>query len=128
MKLYQVFSTHRIAFLNCLTKKNAQSQEWADQHKELILQLVKEKMPSGSGIDTGTTWVEDFSPDEKLQFSCDYHHMNQHGFYDGWTHHIITVTPSFRDFNLDIQGEDRNDVHEYLAEVYRDALLQDFEY
>jgi len=45
--------------------------------------------------------------------------MNEHGFYDGWTEHRITVKPSLAfGFELTISGRDRNEIKDYLSDVF----------
>lgn len=44
--------------------------------------------------------------------------MNECGYYDGWTAHTITVTPSFSGFNLLISGRDRNDIKAYIRDTF----------
>src|SRR5208283_5262110 len=89
--LYRVLAMLVQARDNCDLNDN---REWRFKHEYRILELVKEHMPSGSGIDCGTTIDFVASTPEKLVFNASYHHMDQNGFYDGWTDHIITVRPS----------------------------------
>jgi hypothetical protein len=96
--------------------------EWYGKHKENILALVHEHMPSGSGFDCGTELAFDESHGEKLVFTTSFHHMNDTGYYDGWTEHTIVVTPSFSGFNLRISGRDRNDIKDYIHDVFSQAL------
>lgn len=51
--------------------------------------------------------------------------MNDAGYYDGWTEHTITVTPAFiGGFELSISGRNRNDIKDYISEVFNQALSQ----
>jgi hypothetical protein len=77
-------------------------------------------LPSGSGIDNGTK-VADIS-DSALLLSCGFHHMNDGGMYDGWTEHTIRVKPDWRGIKLTVTGRNRNEVKDYLGELYYDAL------
>ena len=46
-----------------------------------------------------------------------FHHMNDGGFYDGWTEHSVVVTPSLvYGFDTRITGRDRNDIKNYIGE------------
>lgn len=100
--------------------------EWAEKHANALLELM-ESAPSGSGIDCGTKLLEE-STAEHLQFGADYHHMDEGGGYDGWTTHVIHVTPSFETgFDLRITGRDRNQIKQYLADVYSAWLGEDIE-
>jgi hypothetical protein len=52
--------------------------------------------------------------------------MNDGGFYDGWTEHTITVTPSFiGSMNIKISGRDRNQIKDYLHDVFSTALTEE---
>src|SRR5690348_16396792 len=92
---------------NCEQSGNT---EWFDKHSLTIKRLVADFMPSGSGWDSGTHIDLDLSHAEKLVFYGEFHHMNDAGYYDGWTNHTITVTPSFSGVNLRISGRNRNDI------------------
>lgn len=76
--------------------------------------------PSGSGIDCGTTLAEQVCSATRIELYCEFHHMDQHGYYDGWTRHPITITPAFDGISMKVGGRDRNGIKEYLAEVYYD--------
>ncbi len=121
--LYQQLASLLQARLNCIASNN---QEWLGNHNQKILELVKEFMPSGSGIDSGTEMDLDASNPDKLVFTFGYHHMNEGGYYDGWTFHKAIVRPSLMSgFNLTITGKDRNQIKEYLHETYSQALETD---
>jgi len=102
------------AYKNCV---QANSKEWQEKHKDYI-DSECEKLPSGSGIDSGTQLIlEDCTP-EKLVFTLDFHNMNENGYYDGWTSFKLIVTPSFSGYNLKITGKDRNQVKDYLYDLF----------
>ncbi len=124
-KLYARIASHVAARLNCIERDNT---EWSDRHEVCINALVKEHMPSGSGFDNGTPINLEASNGEKLVFTTAYHHMNEGGYYDGWTEHTVTVTPSFMGgFSLKISGRDRNDIKDYIGESFRHSLTLDTE-
>jgi len=97
--------------------------EWYDKHKDAIESLVSEHMPSGSGFDCGTALDYDESHAEKLVFTTSFRHMNDTGYYDGWTEHTITVTPSFSGFNLRISGRNRNEIKDCIRDCFRQSLM-----
>ena len=68
--------------------------EWFGKHSDAILRLVNRFMPSGSGIDSGTTIDIEFSRPNRIIFNTSFHHMDENGSYDGWTKHDVIVTPS----------------------------------
>lgn len=96
--------------------------EWVGRWEAYITRVLK-GMPSGSGIDSGTC-LGDCRPD-RLMLVVDYHHMNENGFYDGWTHHCLIIKPSLlHDFTIRITGPNRNDIKDYLTEVYQHVLSE----
>lgn len=118
--LFRVIASLVQARLNCIASDN---QEWLGKHEERILSLVKEYMPSGSGIDCGTKIDLDASNADKLVFTLSFHHMDDNGFYDGWTDHTLTVKPSLTsEFDLSFSGRNRNEIKEYLHDVYGESL------
>ena len=119
--LFVHLSSKLNAVENCIARNNL---EWLSRHQDRISSLVKDFMPSGSGIDCGTKLCEE-STSEKLTFDVAFHHMDEHGGYDGWTEHKVIVTASLQfAFSLKITGRDRNRIKEYLHEVYHYALSQ----
>lgn len=120
--LYQLLASLVQARINCAKSGNV---EWFDRHTERARELVKRHMPSGSGFDSGTTLDLDRSAPERLVFKADYHHMNDGGFYDGWTRHEVIVTPSLASgFSLRITGRDRNEFKDYAHEVFYSSLRE----
>ncbi len=84
-------------------------------------------LPSGSGIDSGTKFDLGGSLVDCLVFHVSFHHTNEHGSYDGWTEHKVRVKPAFDGVRLTISGPDRNQVKEYLHEVYSECLTRQIE-
>lgn len=108
------------ARLNCLAREN---HEWLARHSETLRQIERDLLPSGSGMDNGTTIDLDRSTADRLVFNTAFHHMHESGMYDGWTSHTVTVRPSFiGDRDIAISGRDRNGIKEYLAETFDHVL------
>ena len=109
------------ARLTCLKTGN----DWADKHTGMLVYLVREFMPSGSGIDTGMEIDLAKSTGERLVFHTAFHHMDEHGSYAGWTEHTVTVRASlFLGLVITVSGRDQNDIKDYLADVFHTALDQ----
>lgn len=108
---------------------NNPNSEWFGKWTDTIESLVKQHMPHGSGFDSGTTLDLDASHADKLVFQTSFHHMNENGYYDGWTEHTVTVTPSlqFR-YHIRISGRNRNDIKEMIHESFDVALGTDVRY
>ena len=121
-KNYQALANRIIAKNNCIDTKN---WEWEEKHLATIEKIMTSS-PSGSGIDCGTKIDLEKSTDEKLIFYCGFHHMNENGMYDGWTEHEIIVTPSLAfTINIKITGKNRNQIKEYLHDVYYWWLIEE---
>lgn len=116
--LYSELSQAIQARKNC---EDSGNDVWFERWSERIDQMVKE-LPSGSGFDNGTQIDLDASHTEKLVFYTSFHHMTE-GYYDGWTEHTVTVTPSFAyGVNIRVSGRDREDIKEYIVEQFDYAL------
>jgi hypothetical protein len=108
------------AIQNCQKHGNT---EWEQRHRANLDKIVKNYLPSGAGIDNGTYFDMQDSTPNKLVFRTSFHHMNETGYYDGWTEHKVIATPSFMGrFDLKITGKDRNSIKDYLHETFTDAL------
>lgn len=118
-KLFAEFASTLSAIDNC--RKNG-NNEWLERH-ETSLAKLESFLPRGSGIDTGTTIDRDRSKPEKLVFAFSFHHMDENGYYHGWTDHTLIVTPSLQfGYALRITGRNRNDIQDYLYETFGYAL------
>lgn len=121
--LYRRLASAIEARKNCEASGN---MEWFAKHSETIRLLVKNELPSGSGWDNGTRIELPACHANKIVLYGGFHHMNENGCYDGWTEHTITVLPDLANsFTLRISGRDRNDVKEYLYELFDSALRQE---
>lgn len=97
--------------------------EWFQKWSDRLDWIEREILPSGSGIDSGTTINRDRKDGIVLETS--FHHMNEHGYYDGWTDHIVHVTPDFTGIGITVTGPDKNDIREYLADTFHHVLTSD---
>lgn len=142
--LYTVLASTLSAYQNCCETGNTL---WRDKRLSRLQALVLEHMPSGSGIDTGTKLRINAdkpkrnalgkqtkkgrvgSTPEKLVFDVAFHHMNDVGMYDGWTEHTVTVRGSLQfGIRLTIGGSNRNEIKDYLHEVFDLALREEVEW
>ena len=120
LPLYRLIARAGVAADNCAKHGNT---EWQQVWEEL-LEKCEELLPSGSGFDAGTT-IE-YASSSKIVLQTSFHHMDEHGYYDGWTEHVITVIPDLvNGFDLRISGRNKNNVKEYIADVFFDVLRQE---
>lgn len=101
----------------------AHYRDMAMQH-EASINAIEQYLPRGSGIDAGTTFDSARSGASVLRFNTSFHHMDQHGGYDGWTEHLVTVRPAFEGLDIVVTGRDRNQIKDYLHDTFRQALTQ----
>ena len=102
---------------------NAKESSQATRATHEIDSLVNAHMPHGSGFDNGTTFDYDKSSKNRLVFNFGYHHMNSNGFYTGWSHHSIIVTPSLaNEYDIRITGPNKNQIKDYIAETFMYCL------
>lgn len=120
---YREMASLLMARKNCLA--DPAKADRAEKHTQVLLTLVDNVMPSGAGFDNGTTLDLDKSNGDRLVFTTAYHHMNGGGYYNGWTEHTVTVTPSLLNgIVLRVSGRDRNDIKDYIYECFDSALQE----
>jgi hypothetical protein len=116
MKLYQLIAE---------TVAWEPTKDFEDNRETLLHHIEKNLLPSGSGIDTGTKISRLRFKQGAVRLSLEFHHMNENGYYDGWTEHTVLVSPDLRyGFTLHVGGKDRNQIKDYLGDTY-DACLRE---
>ena len=96
---------------------------WLDRIDDITATL-----PSGSGIDAGSSIDTEKSKPDRIVINLSFHHMTEHGVYDGWTEHEIIATPSLAfGFNVRVTGRNRNDIKAYLGDIFAWSLDEDIE-
>lgn len=107
------------AYQSCVKSNNV---EWKDKHEDSINEMLV-NLPSGSGIDSGMKFDFESSNPGKLIFTFGYHHLNENGYYEGWTEHKLIITPSlYFGLNFRITGRDRNYVKDYLTDLFHETF------
>lgn len=104
-------------------KRNLKFVDAAEiMHKRLI-----DELPSGSGFDSGTKLIS--ADYKKIVLQTAFHHMNDNGFYCGWTYHTIVIRPSFLfDIEITISGANRSDIKDYIHECVYSLMQSNFEW
>lgn len=121
MKTYQVIARTLGALDRCAKSNNT---EWVVKHGERLAELL-EGFPSSSGFDNGTK-LDDDSTSERLVFNTSFHHMDENGFYCGWTEHQVIVTPSLEmGCSIRVTGRDKREIKEYIGEMFSSCLDND---
>ena len=98
------------------------TQEWKDNHENSIEEICK-ALPHGSGIDGKCEIQLENCTRDKIVFFVEFHHMDENGFYSGWSEHNITLTPSFLfGYDMKISGKDRNGIKDYLHQTFSEVF------
>lgn len=86
---------------------------------------LEQKLPHGAGLNSGCKIDVQNSSSDKVIIHFKYHHMNENGFYCGWTQHSMVVKPKlWNDFDLKISGKNKNLIKEYLYDLFNDTLKE----
>jgi hypothetical protein len=95
----------------------------ASEARGALERWVGEHGPSGSGVDRGTVLhFDERSKVSSFKLAADFHHMDAHGAYDGWTCHNVIVTPGWESVDVRVTGRDRNQIKDHLGEMYHQWL------
>ena len=114
-KLWEQLSSAVQARLNCIKTGNS---EWEQRHGANIESLVRNCLPSGSGFDMGTQIDLNKSTRSLLVFHTAFHHMNEAGYYAGWTYHVVRVRPAFDGVDVTVTGPNQNGILEYIVDQF----------
>jgi hypothetical protein len=97
---------------------------WAKAWKHILIEVIQEHLPSGSGFDNGCSLNFEESKTNKLVINCDYHHMDENGYYDGWSYNKIVITPDLRwEFNMKLVNmKGGKKLKDYDREYFIDTL------
>ncbi len=102
----------------CIKSNNS----FADIHADNIDKMLKE-LPHGSGLDGGVKLEKDLCTNDKLVFSFSFHHLDENGYYDGWTDHSLIIKPSLMfGYEMKITGRDKNMIKDYLHELFSECF------
>jgi hypothetical protein len=122
-KVYQELATAIDARLRCVESGNT---EWYTRWTDRIESIAQVYLPHGSGFDSGTTVNLDKSTRNRIVLDTSYHHMDESGYYSGWTDHQVIVTPDFvTGFDIRITGRNRNDWKDYAYQVFESVLSEE---
>ena len=85
--------------------------------------MLQELLPIGNGIDKGCV-ISLKSTKKRIVIDTAYWHE----LLQEWTEHQIVVTPSFEgEINIRVTGKNVDNIKEYLNEVFREALMKEYE-
>ncbi len=118
MNVLEAMAAAYQALENCLVNGNTL---WASRWSDRITQLAQ-LLPSGSGFDNGSHIVEGAFKPAVCAFRTSFHHMDENGYYDGWTDHTVRVHAELLGLRIAVSGPNRNDIKDYIAEAFHGVL------
>jgi len=115
-------------FYNKLAEQIKWYNETKPEYKEQALDNIREleeRLPHGSGFDIGCKVDLEKSTAQKIVISTHFHHMDEHGYYDGWTEHTVTVTPCLvNGYKLKVSGVNKNNIKDYIYDMFNNVRLR----
>lgn len=112
MKLYQKIA--RVA-----SQKNAMLKR-----EEFV--MLQKLLPIGNGIEKECVILLK-STEKRIVIDTTYRHQIN-PLEIRWTDHQIVITPSFEgEINIRVTGKNVDNIKEYLHEVFREALMKEYE-
>jgi hypothetical protein len=109
------------------------SEYWKDIWEQDLEHLERNYLPSGSGFDAGCSINLVETKVNRLVIDFDYHHMDQNGYYNGWSHNQLILTASLV-WDFDIRIVNRKGGHriqsydrDYFIDVFNYALNQELD-
>jgi hypothetical protein len=100
------------------------NSEWLLKHEDYLTKLEDNNLPHGSGVDNGVKVDLENSTPQKVVFRADFHHMDENGYYDGWTVHNVTIRPTFDGLDISVSGKNRDRIKEYLHDLFYETLTK----
>lgn len=100
--------------------------EKAESARRVLKDIERNFLPSGSGFDSGTSVSVDTCRDDCIQLFTTFRHMNDIGYYDGWTAHPVYIRATFGGISITVGGRNRNGIKEYILDVLQDLLNREY--
>lgn len=98
-------------------------KKFSEAREDLIDNVARNYLPSGSGFDGGSRVNMERSKPNRIVIDTAFHHMSEHGYYDGWSEHSVIITPSLVwGYEIRVTGRNRNEIKDYIGEAFQHAL------
>lgn len=108
-----------------IRRLTSKSDEVRAEAHRVLAHIEKNVLPSGSGFDNGCGIDLLKSTPEKIVIEANFHHMDSNGFYIGWSHHDVIITPSLEwEFNIKVTGRDKRGIKEFIGDEFHEIMIQ----
>lgn len=124
----------RIVYKECaqcirILKSKGTREDLREAWEDYLDLLVKDYLPSGSGIDDENSIDLDKSTPARIIINSAYHCMDGNGYYCGWQDFTVIIKPSLIfDIDMKISFHGVKEIiygtRDYLYELYRYNLTQ----
>ena len=123
--LYAILAKEINRFLRCSDHDRIEVRPAAEDARDEVNRMMINLMPSGSGVDSGSSLDWTSTKRNRIVIDAPYHHMDEHGFYCAWSSHQVIVTPDLEfGFSIRITGINTREIKEYLSELFSTALSE----
>lgn len=114
-----------LAIQNCQKPGFNGHPDYPAKHVEALETLARDYLPRGSGFDSGSTFDVDASRSDCLVIHTSFHHMDDNGYYCGWSDHVVRVRANLAlDFTISVSGRNVRDIKDYIADTFSAALSE----
>ncbi len=119
----QILARSLFSIENEAKRTDTSHRKFSEAREDLIDNIARNYLPSGSGFDNGSRVNMEKSTPNRIIIDTAFHHMNENGYYDGWTEHSVIVAPSLVwGYEIRVTGRNRNEIKDYIAETFQHAL------
>lgn len=114
-----------LAIQNCQKPGFNGHPDYPAKHVEALEELARDYLPSGSGFDSGCTFDIDASRADCLVIHTSFHHMDENGYYCGWSDHVIRVRAHLAfGSTVSVSGRNVRDIKDYIADTFDSAMSE----
>lgn len=114
-----------LAIQNCQKPGSTHHPDYPAKHIDVLETLAREYLPRGSGFDNGSMFDVDASRADCLVINTSFHHMDDNGYYCGWSNHVIRVRAHLAfGFTVSVSGRNVRDIKDYIADTFSVALSE----
>lgn len=114
-----------LAIQNCQKPGFNGHLDYPAKHIEALEALARDYLPRGSGFDRGCTFDVDASRADCLVIRTAFHHMDENGYYCGWSDHVVRVRADLAfGFTVSVSGRNVRDIKDYIADTFHSAMSE----
>lgn len=112
-----------VAIQNCQRPGFNGHPDYPARHVEALEALARDHLPRGSGFDKGSSFDIDASRVDCLVIRTAFHHMDENGFYCGWSEHTVRVRAHLAfGFVVRVSGPNTRGIKDYISGAFHAAL------